>query len=229
MASLHSWDDCHRAVRSIPLMEVVIIPRLFDERRTAEQSVAVSPTPGRGRHSDSLPHRFRHVIFFGLFFILTFGIFGYPFWYLMRVVLPSSISFVYNSSFFSPVIADSFRIDYLGFGIPLVIATISVIGYYARTRGGNKFLSRGFIALLIVTPVSVLLSQYTSLGVFVSLGLTDPILLFAFSFYLYDLTLHRSRVQAALASYPTGFILGFLSDLGIRQVLWWCVRRIRIW
>ncbi len=153
-----------------------------------------------------------HVMFFGIFFILSFRIFGYPLWYLMRMVMPASISLVSERAWFSPVIAGETRVDYIGFVLPLV-ASLAAILFLIRSEHGSWRPSRDMWVLLAIVPVSIILSSYTPLGIFVSAGLTDPILLITFSVILYHQTLFRNTTQAALLSYPLGFMLGFISDL----------------
>lgn len=162
---------------------------------------------------ETQPHGTRHIIFFGLFFIYGFGLFGYPFWYVMRNVLPHSISLANESSWFSPTVAGTTRVHYVGFIVPLIVSIISVVAIYTQTRTERRSLTNGGKTLFVVIPISFLISQYTILGIFVSVGLTDPILLIAFSLFVYNFTLHRTTTQAALLSYPLGFLLGFISDL----------------
>jgi hypothetical protein len=159
------------------------------------------------------PRGIRHVTFFGLFFIFSFAAFGFPFWYLMRDVLPRSASLANESAWFSPPVLGVPSVDYAGFGIPLAVSAIAVLALFLEGRGEARRPTNGALALLVLLPVSFLVSQYTVVGIFVSVGLTDPILLVAFSVFLYNYTLHRPRTRALLLAYPLGFLLGFMSDL----------------
>ncbi len=159
------------------------------------------------------PRGIRHVTFFGLFFIFSFALFGFPFWYLMRDVLPRTISLANESAWFTPPIFGITSVDYAGFVVPLVASTIAILALYLEGRGEARRPTNGALVLLMLLPVSYLISQYTVLGIFVSVGLSDPILLVAFSVFLYNYTLHRPRTRALLLAYPLGFLLGFMSDL----------------
>jgi hypothetical protein len=168
--------------------------------------------PEVARADAPFPRGIQHITFFGLFFIY-FAAFALPFWYLMRDVLPRSVSLANESSWFSPEIVYGTHIHYVGLSVPLVISVISIVALYLRYAKGSPKIPVGLKALVVLLPISFLISQYTVLGIFVSVGLTDPILLVAFAIYEYNVTLHRSRVQAALTAYPVGFFLGFISDL----------------
>jgi hypothetical protein len=82
------------------------------------------------------------------------------------MVLPTSISFVKNPVGFSPFFLGRVSTDYVGFGIPFIVSIVVAAILYRRRVGGRR-LYRGLAALIIVTPVSFLLSQFTSLGILV--------------------------------------------------------------
>lgn len=168
---------------------------------------------GGAKEEQCFPRGIRHVTFFGLFFIFSFAIFGFPFWYLMRDVLPRTVSLANESAWFSPPVFGVTSVDYAGFAIPLAMSVIAVLILFLEGRGNAPKPTNGALVLLIFLPVSFLVSQYTVLGIFVSVGLTDPVLLVAFSVFLYNYTLHRPRTRALLLAYPLGFLLGFMSDL----------------
>ena len=131
----------------------------------------------------------------------------------MRDVLPHSVSLANESAWFSPTVLGVASVDYAGFVLPLVVSVIAVSALLLEERGEARRPTNGALALLVLLPVSFLVSQHTVLGIFVSVGLTDPILLVAFSVFLYNYTLHRPRSRALLLAYPLGFMLGFMSDL----------------
>ena len=168
---------------------------------------------GATREDRHFPWGIRHVTFFGLFFIFSFALFGFPFWYFMRDVLPRTISLANESTWFSPPILGVTRVDYGGFVIPLLVSVAAVLVLFMEGRGETRRPTNGALVLLALLPVSFLVSQYTVLGIFVSVGLTDPVLLVAFSVFLYNYTLHRPGARALLLAYPLGFLLGFISDL----------------
>lgn len=169
--------------------------------------------PETSPKEEARPRGIQHVTFFGLFFIFSFALFGFPFWYLMRDVLPRTISLANESSWFSPPILGVARVDYGGFVIPLLVSVAAVLVLFLEGRGESRRPTNGALVLLVLLPVSFLVSQYTVLGIFVSVGLTDPVLLVAFSVFLYNYTLRRPRTRALLLAYPLGFLLGFMSDL----------------
>ena len=169
--------------------------------------------PETSPKEEARPRGIQHVTFFGLFFIFSFALFGFPFWYLMRDVLPRTISLANESTWFSPPILGVTRVDYGGFVIPLLVSVAAVPVLFLEGRGESRRPTNGALVLLVLLPVSFLVSQYTVLGIFVSVGLTDPVLLVAFSVFLYNYTLRRPRTRALLLAYPLGFLLGFMSDL----------------
>ncbi len=131
----------------------------------------------------------------------------------MRDVLPRTISLANESAWFSPSILGVTSVDYAGFAIPLLVSVIALLALFLEGRGGSRRPTNGALVLLVLIPVSFLVSKYTVLGIFVSVGLTDPILLVAFSLFLYNYSLHRPMTRALLLAYPLGFLLGFMSDL----------------
>lgn len=161
--------------------------------------------------SKSEPEGILHFVFCGGFLIIVLVIAG-ALWILMNVALPTYMSLSKQPSWFSPVIMAGISIHYVGFGIPF-IASVAMIAFLYRKKVGSRRLSRGIAVLLIVTPVSFLLSQLTPLGTLVALGKTDVILLVAFGVFLYYNMLHLSSTDSALLSYPIGFLLGFMSDI----------------
>jgi len=158
------------------------------------------------------PRGIQHVTYYGLFFIAAFGVFGYPFWYFMRDVLPRTVSLSNESVWFSPVVTDGTRVDYAGFLVPLLVSLIA-LSAYAGTVKTKSPLPRSLKLLVLIVPVSFLISQFTVLGIFASLGLTDPISFIALTIAAYTVALRMPTTEAALLGYPLGFAVGLLSDL----------------
>ena len=131
----------------------------------------------------------------------------------MKDVLPRTISLANESAWFSHPILGVTRFIYAGFVIPLVLSAIAVLVLFLIGREKAPGPTNGALVLLILLSVSFLVSQHTVLGIFVSVGLTDPILMVAFSVFQYNYYLHRPRTRALLLAYPLGFLLGFMSDL----------------
>jgi hypothetical protein len=169
-------------------------------------------SPGSPERKGTGPIKFVHrFIFFGLYFIL-FAVISLPSWYVMRDVLPRSVSLANDSSWFSPVIVSGTRIHYVGFLFPLVVSIIALIAY-TLMETSKPPLPRSLKALIVVVPIAFVLSQFTVLGIFVSVGLSDPLSLVALTIAAYNLVIGRPASQSALLSYPLGFAVGLLSDL----------------
>ncbi|HEV2225390.1 MAG TPA: hypothetical protein VGR56_01140 [Nitrososphaerales archaeon] len=167
---------------------------------------------GQTTEASSEPRRFVHrFIYCGLFFII-FGVIAWPYWYLMREVVPRSISLSNESSWFSPTIAGRVSLDYIGFVLPLAISIITLL-LYIRMEAAKPPLPKSLKILMVIVPISFILSQSTPLGLFVSVGLSDPISLTAITIAEYNITVSRPLKQAALLTYPLGFAVGLLSDL----------------
>jgi hypothetical protein len=163
------------------------------------------------REAKTEPDGILHLVFWGTFLIFVL-VFAGLLWTLMNVILPPSISLSKQPAWFSPIIIGGTRIHYVGFGVPFVLSIAMIVLLYRRKVGGRR-VSRWIAALLIVTPVSFLLSQLTPLGLLVALGKTDVILLVALSVLLYYDILRLSAVDSVLLSYPVGFLLGLMSDI----------------
>jgi hypothetical protein len=166
---------------------------------------------GGGSMKEAEPYGSWHFSFWLIFLVIALSVTGLL-WVLTNQALPTSISFVKNPTGFSPFLFGRVSIDYVGFGIPFIVSMVVVAVLYRRRVGGRR-LSRGLVALIIIAPVSFLLSQFTPLGGLVSLGRTDLIMMAALSVVLYYNILRLSTTDSTLFAYPIGFVLGFMSDL----------------
>ena len=157
------------------------------------------------------PYGFWHFSFWLIFLVIALSVTGLL-WVFTNQILPASISFAKNPLGFSPFLFGRVSLDYVGFGIPFIVSMIAAAILHRRRVGGRR-LSRGLVALIIVAPISFLLSQFTPLGGLVSLGKTDVIMMAALSAVLYYNILRLSSTDSTLLAYPIGFVLGFMSDI----------------